>query len=223
MNSIDDDSLRVESDDDEYAFTVGRGSTGGIINVLVGGISVRMLIDSGASTNVIDKGTWEELKSQRIECKSYRCKKKLYAYGSSVPLKVIGCFEARVVLGDKVCEAEFVVIDGTGQPLLGRSTAIKLGVLQIGSSINSVSSDIVEEFKDCFTGVGKLKGYQFNLHIKENVAPVVQPLRRPPFNLRDKIEKKLDELENTDIIEKVNSPSQWVSPVVIVPKPNGEV
>ena len=26
-----------------------------------------------------------------------------------------------------------------------------------------------------------------------------------------------------DIIEKVNSPSQWVSPVVVVPKPNGEV
>lgn len=218
---VDDDNLRVESDDDEYAFTVGRGTTGGMINVLVGGISVRMLTDSGASTNVIDKGTWEELKSQKIECKSYRCKKKLYAYGSSVPLEVIGCFEAKVVLGDKVCEAEFVVIDGTGQPLLGRSTAIKLGVLQIGSSINSVSSDIVEEFKDCFTGVGKLKGYQFNLHIKENVAPVVQPLRRPPFNLRDKIEKKLDELKNMDIIEKVNSPSQWVSPVVVVPKPNG--
>ena len=53
------------------------------------------------------------------------------------------------------------------------------------------------------------------------MAPVVQPLRRPPFNLRDKIEKKLDELESMDIIEKVNSPSQWVSPVV--PKPDGEV
>ena len=55
------------------------------------------------------------------------------------------------------------------------------------------------------------------------MAPVVQPLRRPPFNLRDKIEKKLDEPESMDIIEKVNSSSQWVSPAVVVPKPNGEV
>ena len=54
MKSIDDDSLRAESDDDEYAFTVGGRNTGGTINVLVGGVSVRMLIDSGASTNVID-------------------------------------------------------------------------------------------------------------------------------------------------------------------------
>ena len=182
-----------------------------------------MLIDSGASTNVIDKGTWEELKSQKIECKSRKCKKKLYAYRSSVPLKVIGCFEARVVLGDRVCGAEFVVIKGKGQPLLGRSTATKLGVLQIGSLINSISSNIVEEFKDCFTGVGKLKGYQLKLHIKEDVAPIVQPLHRPPFNLRDNVKKKLDELESMDITEKVNGPSQWVSPLVVVPKPSEKV
>ena len=69
-----------------------------------------------------------------------------------MPLKVIGCFEARVVLGDRVCVAEFVVIEGKGQPLLGRSTATELGVLQIENLINSiktVKSDIVEEFKDC--------------------------------------------------------------------------
>ena len=119
MNSIDGDNLRAESDDDEYAFTVGSGNTGGTINVLVGGVSVRTCIDSGASTNVIDKGTWEELKSQKIECKSRKCEKKLYAYGSSVPLKVIGCFEARVVLGDRVCGAEFVVIEGKDNPCWG--------------------------------------------------------------------------------------------------------
>ena len=84
-------------------------------------------------------------------------------------------------------------------------------MLQIGSLINSVNSDIVEEFKDCFTGVGKLKRYQLKLHLKEDVAPVVQLLRRPPFNLTDKIEKKLDELKSMHIIEKVHSPSQWVS------------
>lgn len=51
---------------------------------------------------------------------------------------------------------------------------------------------------------------------------VVQPLCRPPFNLRDEIEKKLDEFERMYIIEKVNSPSRWVSPVVVIAKPNGK-
>ena len=81
----------------------------------------------------------------------------------------------------------------------------------------------MEEFKECFQGVGKLKGYQLKLHVKDDATPVVQPLRRPPFSLRDKIEKKLDQLESMDIIEKVNSPSSRVSPVVVVSKPNGEV
>ena len=82
------------------------------------------------------------------------------------------------------------MIEGKGQPLLGRSTATELGVLQIGSLINSVNIDIVEELKDCFTGVGKLKGYQLKLHVKEDVAPAVQPLQRPPFNLKTKSRRK---------------------------------
>lgn len=95
-------------------------------------------------------------------------------------------------------------------------------MLQIGSPIYSASSDIAEEFKDCFTGVGELKGYQLKLHVKEDMTLVVQPLHGPPFNLRNKIEKKLDELESMDIIEKVNSPSRWISPVTVVPEPNGK-
>ena len=86
-----------------------------------------------------------------------------------------------------------------------------------------ISSDIVEEFKECFQGVGKLKGYQLKLHVKDDATAVVQPLRGSPFSLRDKTEKKLDQLESIDTIEKVSSLSSWISPVVVVPKPNGEV
>ena len=45
---------------------------------------------------------------------------------------------------------------------------------------------------------------------------------RIPFSLREKVESKLEELERMDVIEKVESPSQWVSPVIVVPKPGGE-
>ena len=41
--------------------------------------------------------------------------------------------------------------------------------------------------------------------------------------MREKIEKKLDELLHEDIIERVDGPTPWVNPVVVVPKPNGEV
>ena len=38
-----------------------------------------------------------------------------------------------------------------------------------------------------------------------------------------KLEKKLDELVKMDIIEKVDGPSQWISPVVVIRTNNGDV
>ncbi|KAL9977606.1 hypothetical protein ACROYT_G015029 [Oculina patagonica] len=134
------------------------------------------------------KGTWEGLKSQRIECKSRKCDKKLYAYGRSVPLKVISCFEAKVVLGDSVCCDQREITTAIEKKYSNRAWSASNK-----KSINSVSSDIVEEFKDCFTG--KLKDYQLKLLVKEDIAPVVQPLRRPPFDLRDKLGENLISLE----------------------------
>ena len=43
------------------------------------------------------------------------------------------------------------------------------------------------------------------------------------MGLREKIEQKLEELVSHDIIEAVEGPVPWVSPVVIVPKPSGDI
>lgn len=75
-----------------------------------------------------------------------------------------------------------------------------------------------------FSGVGKLKDYQLKLHINKDVKPVAQPVRRLPFGLREKVDQKLDELLKEDIIEEVPSgPTEWVSPLVVVPKPDGDI
>ena len=52
------------------------------------------------------------------------------------------------------------------------------------------------------------------------VPAVAQPVRRTPFSLREKV-KKIEELVAMDIIEPVEGPTPWVSPVVVVvPKQN---
>ena len=61
------------------------------------------------------------------------------------------------------------------------------------------------------------------IHIDETVPPVLQSPRRVPFSLRGKLEKKLDELVEMGVIEAVEGPTPWVSPIVIVPKPSGEI
>ena len=41
--------------------------------------------------------------------------------------------------------------------------------------------------------------------------------------MRKKVEHELQELVDYDIIEVVNGPTPWVSPVVIIPKPSGDI
>ena len=76
----------------------------------------------------------------------------------------------------------------------------------------------MKDFDDLFHGIGKMKDVQVKLHVDPNVKPVAQKHRRVPFHLREKLEKELDRLEQAGIIEKVNSATEWVSPLVIAPK-----
>ena len=55
------------------------------------------------------------------------------------------------------------------------------------------------------------------------MEPVAQKIYGIPLSLRQKVGEKLDELENLDVIEKVSGPTPWVSPVVVVPKPSGDI
>ena len=74
-----------------------------------------------------------------------------------------------------------------------------------------------------FEGLSKLKSYQLKLHQDDTVPPVAQPLRRIPFNRRQKVTAKLKQLEELDVIEKVNGPTRWVKPLVAIEKPNGDI
>ena len=83
--------------------------------------------------------------------------------------------------------------------------------------------NIFQKYKSRFEGLGKLKDFQLNIPIHPCVEPVVQSMRRVPFSLRDKLEKKLNEQVDLDVIEKAEGPTPWISPVVVVPKPNGDL
>ena len=75
-----------DDEEDEYLFTVKSVTQPKKVEVIVGGCVVKMVIDSVASTNVVEKGLWSELKRQKIECVSRKCDKRLYAYGNKEPL-----------------------------------------------------------------------------------------------------------------------------------------
>ncbi|XP_048584822.1 uncharacterized protein K02A2.6-like [Nematostella vectensis] len=88
----------------------------------------------------------------------------------------------------------------------------------------SLETEIKSKFTQCFDGEGKLKGTKVKIHVDPDREPVAQPVRRLPFGYRDKVATLLERLEAEDIIESVEGVgSRWVSPIVVVPKSDGDL
>ena len=96
-----------------------------MVPVSLGGVSLNLLIDSGA--------TKQRLSRRRVKGR------KLYTYTSDKPLTVKGAFTCAINTGAREANAGFVIIDGTRIPLLGEATAMELGVLKIGLHVATVS------------------------------------------------------------------------------------
>ncbi|KAK3716257.1 hypothetical protein QZH41_008148 [Actinostola sp. cb2023] len=60
-------------------------------------------------------------------------------------------------------------------------------------------------------------------NLRHRQMKTTQPLRRIPFSRRRKVVEKLEQLEKLDVIEKVDGPTSWVNPLVVVEKSDGDV
>ena len=177
-------------------------------------------------------------------------KAKIFTYSNKELLKPKGTFIAQIEAFGKETQAKFYVTEGSGGPLLGQKTAEKLDLLGVGpapgleadtasslhKSVNEVSQysqdkptehkigpkiqKVLDNNKEVFQGMDKFKDYRLKLHIDENVIPVQQPIRRLPYHTRKKVSLELERLMN---IKKVKGPSTWINPIVVVPKPNGNI
>ena len=78
---------------------------------------------------------------------------------------------------------------------------------------------ILAQYKDIFEGIGLLEG-EVGLRINPNIPPVVHPPRKVPISLKESLKKELDKMEQQKIIAKVTEPTEWVSSLVVVQKPD---
>ena len=177
---------------------------------------VTVLVDSGASCNVMDKHTFDKLHTKP---QLKRATTKLYPYGAKQPLKLYGKFDTLVESSNCYTNAMFYVADGDST-LLSYETALDLKILSEVNSVKEIHDIIDKNLKDISHGIGTYKGGVVKLHIDESIKPTAQPHRRIPFHTRKKVEKELQRLEDCDVIEKVtNKPTPLFSPIVVAPKP----
>ena len=184
------------------------------------------MVDSGASVNIMDAKTYRSIPNAApLKPTTIR----IYPYGTNQELPLLGELSAIVKSKRHATETTFYVAKAGKTSLLSYDMTRELGLIKLTLSTittaptttNTLVSDtLIKEYPELFTGIGKLANHQVELHIDKTVQPVAQRHHRIPFHLRQQVKKALLDLESKDVIEKVEGPTPWVSPIIPVPKPH---
>ena len=189
------------------------------------------MLDTGASTNGISCKTLRKLRSSPALRSFNVC---LKAYGDHIINH-----KGKVTLTCKANKHEdtfdFYVAMAMAPPILGLQACEKLGLIEqtdcspeqakqekpavdavTSTSYHLTKEDFLEEFHDVVTGMGKF--HRYHITIEEGNEPVIQPPRRVPQGLQDRLKEKLDQMEHGRIIAKTDKPMDWVNNFVIVEK-----
>ena len=203
------------------------------VNIQLQDSRLNVMIDTGTAKNIMSENTFQNLHLTPKLNRDTEAR-PLYGYGSEHALNVLGTFTADTTYNDVTVQSKWHVVKGGTDTLLSFGTSKSLGLVEISYSIdttincsaNSTSDNLLSEYEDRFTGIGKLKDADCMLHIDTTVQPVAQTHRRIPFHMRKKVAAELNRLQELDIIEPVdNQPTPWISPLRAVNKPKkpGEI
>ena len=115
---------------------------------------------------------------------------------------------------------------------MGYESSSSLGLITLNlnklTSIltNEIHADvqqIIDKHAKLFQGTGNLKDQEVKLEIDPTVTPVAQPSRKIPHSMKSKVNKKLAEMRDEGIIEKVVGSTPCLSPLIAIPKKSGDL
>lgn len=183
-------------------------------------VFVKFKLDTGAQACIIPNNMFAKIPKVKLS----ESKVKLINYNGT-KINNLGKCNLLCNVKDKKdkINLEFQIVEaGNNSPaILGLEACKKLKLIKRINEVKSVEN-LTIEFKDVFEGVGCLQN-EHKIIIKENSVPVVYNARKIPLSIKNDLKKELDNLEKLEIIEKVDEPTDWVHPMVVVRKPNGKI
>lgn len=206
-----------------------------ITTVLINGKPQKFEVDSGSAHTLIPKADFQQLHIPLSCLEPTNIKFRSYTKEVFSPL---GVASVRVDFnGVSSNEQLFVVPDGYNA-LLGRTWIRRLNISlnsidnssQNENNINTLANTVDElihkietTYSDILTPtIGCIPNLSTNLQLRPQTKPVFIKPRPLPFALRDQVGEELDRLEKDNIITKIDL-SDWGSPLVVVPKPDGSL
>ena len=213
-------------DSDESNTFLGVISTSDITNVgidpwkipiKVNGTEVLFKVDTGADVSVIPESYVKKLNV------TVKHTNKVLTGPCKNQLSVCGSFGAQLNTGNKSADQVIYVVQGLRFPLLGRPAIEALNIVSVVQQVQISTDELYEKFPQVFDGLGKLDG-EYHIDLKDDARPyAVTTPRRVPLPLMDRVKEELDKMEKQGVIARIDKPTDWCAPIVVVPKQNGKV
>ena len=213
----------TDSEEDETTFIGAvynkeRSDNQAFIRTKVNGVEVKFKLDTGAQANVLPWNIFINMRKAE-KLKLTLTKHKLCSYSGNT-LEVKGTCVLRVL--DRI--VKFYVVETKEDAILGLHACENLKLIKILQIKEDKcdNSALMKEYRDVFTGLGKLEG-QYHIEVDKTVKPVIHAPRKVPFSLHDKVKEELDRMEDMGVIKKQEKPTDWVNSMVVVEKKNGSL
>lgn len=184
---------------------------------------VKFKLDTGSQVNILPESLYNKLE-HTYPLKSPES--QLYAYcGNS--LKAIGQCNLNCKYRDHNASVKFYIVSTKSTPILSLQSCIDFGLIELTYSVDAhinnvqplTKDTVLSQYADTFEGIGLFPG-ECTIHVDPNAIPVVHPPRKVPIAIRAKVKAELDRMEKSNIIAKVNDPTEWVNSMVVVEKPS---
>ena len=196
------------------------------VEVEINGQSLLMEVDTGSAVSLISQDTQQKCFPQ-VKLNSTAVVLQTY---TAEAMAVLGVMMVQVKYGEYVNMHELYVVEGKGPSLLGRAWLETMRLDWQSLKVDSVSEcsptslkAVLQEYSDVFSSeLGTMKEFQAKLTVREETKPRFCRPRPVPYALKGAVEKELDRLEESGVVERV-SHSDWAAPIVPVPKPDGTV
>lgn len=182
--------------------------------------NVTFKIDTGADVTVLPPHLASTYPLKESKAKLFGANK--------TRLNVLGQFEATLSYKKRSITQSLFVVENLQQPLLGRDAIQSLKIIQLINQAvlkDDMAKDVsaYTEFPGLWKGLGTIPG-EYTISLNENSKPfAITAPRKIPIPLRKTVEEELCRMQKDGIIQPIEEPTDWCSPMTCVYKPNGKV
>ncbi|UYV81408.1 K02A2.6-like [Cordylochernes scorpioides] len=188
--------------------------------IYIQGHPVDIKLDTGADVNILPVSLIKEWPNMPL-LETADC--KIYTYtGQQIPVVGKCLLDCKTKYACR--KVTFLIVNNSAVPILGLDECVKLNLVKRVETISDISvtlTGLLDEYKDVFKGNGHLS-YTYDIKISDKAEPKICPARRLPRALLQPVKEELFKMEEDGIIEKIEEPTVWAHPMVVVRKPSGK-